>query len=130
MLCNLVSYVSIASTWHTIKTNCIKHTWDYWSRDMLNFQKSGWDQFLHHILCMIFQEKCFLCYILLTDQISLSDCLYVSNYWATCVLRLLINQAVTSYSLKLTLSFLSSLIVTWPKSQDKNTNILRTKRAF
>ena len=27
--------------------------------------------FLHHFLGMIFQEKCFLCCILLTDQISL-----------------------------------------------------------
>ena len=30
-----------------------------------------WDLFLHHILCMIFQENCFLCYILLNDQIQL-----------------------------------------------------------
>ena len=29
-----------------------------------------------HILYMIFQEKYFYCYILLADQISLSDCLY------------------------------------------------------
>ena len=32
--------------------------------------------------------------------------------------------------MKLTLSFLSSRFSTWPKSQDKNLNILRTKRAF
>ena len=43
-----------------------------------------------------FQEKCLSCYILLTDQVSLSDCLYFSRYWAICVLQLLINQAVTS----------------------------------
>ena len=35
---------------------------------------------LHHILCIIFQEKCFSCYILLTDKILLSDCLYFSRY--------------------------------------------------
>ena len=31
-------------------------------------------------------SKCFSCYILLTDQISLSDCLYFFEYWAKCVL--------------------------------------------
>ena len=41
---------------------------------------------LHDILCKIFQEKCFLCYILLTDSISLSDCLYFLRYWAICIL--------------------------------------------
>ena len=43
-----------------------------------------------------FQEKYFSCYILLTDQISLSDCLYFSRYRAICVLQLFVNQAVTS----------------------------------
>ena len=33
--------------------------------------------FVHHILCMIFQQKCFSCCILQTDQLSLSDCLYI-----------------------------------------------------
>ena len=51
---------------------------------------------------MIFQEKCFSCYILLTDVISMSDWLYLSRYWAICVLQLLVNQAVTS---KLTFLF-------------------------
>ena len=37
---------------------------------------------------MIFQDKCFSCYILLIDQITLSDCLYFSKYWATYVLQL------------------------------------------
>ena len=31
-----------------------------------------------------------------TDQISLSDYLYFSRYWAICVLQLFVNQAVTS----------------------------------
>ena len=43
-----------------------------------------------------FPKKCFSCYILLTDQISLSDGLYFSRYWAICVLQLFVNQAVTS----------------------------------
>ena len=50
-------------------------------------------------------SKCFSCYILLTDQISLSDCLYFFKYWAKCVLQLFVSQVVTSYILKLTLSF-------------------------
>ena len=33
---------------------------------------------------------------LLTDPISLSDSLYFSRYWTTCVLELFVNQAVTS----------------------------------
>ena len=37
---------------------------------ILIFQKRVWEL----VLCMIFQEKCFLCYILLANQISLSDC--------------------------------------------------------
>ena len=43
-----------------------------------------------------FQQKCSLCYILLTDQILLSGCLYFLRYWAICVLQLFVNQAVTS----------------------------------
>ena len=81
---------------------------DYWSRDTFNsiFQKRVWGQFLHHILCMIF--KCFSCYILLTDHISLSDCLYFSRYWAMCVLQLFANHAVKSQKLKLTSYFWSN----------------------
>ena len=71
-------------------------TFDYWSRDMLNFNFSEKRRglFLHQILRMIFQEKCFSCYILLTDQISLSDCFYFSKY-EVCELQLFANQAVT-----------------------------------
>ena len=50
--------------------------------------------FLHHIFCMIFQQKCFSRYVLLTDQISLSDCLYFLRYWTICVLQVLVNQVV------------------------------------
>ena len=31
-----------------------------------------------------FQEKCFSCYILLTDQILLSDCLYFLRRYVYC----------------------------------------------
>ena len=52
-----------------------------------------------------FSRKMFLMFVLLTDQISLSDCLYFSRYWEICVLQLFVNQAMTSQNLKLTLSF-------------------------
>ena len=52
-----------------------------------------------------FSRKMFLMYILLTDQISLSDSLYFLRYWAIWLLQLFINQAVTSKNLRLTLSF-------------------------
>ena len=42
-----------------------------------------------------FSKKSFSCYILLTDQISLSDCVYFSSYWAIWVLKLFVYQAVT-----------------------------------
>ena len=40
----------------------------------------------------VFQEKYFSCYILLMDQISLSDCPYLSRYWAICVLQYLLTR--------------------------------------
>ena len=43
-----------------------------------------------------FLRKMFSYYILLTDQISLPDCLYFSRYWTMRVLQLFINQTVTS----------------------------------
>ena len=76
--------------------NKLYNTLDYWSRDMLNFD------FSEKCLALLspkhfvnFQEKCFLCYFLLTDQISLSNYLYFSRYWAICVLQLFANHAVT-----------------------------------
>ena len=43
-----------------------------------------------------FQEQCFSCYILLTDQISLPDCLDLLSYWLISTLQLFVNQVVTS----------------------------------
>ena len=108
------------------------NTLDYWSRDMSNFNFSEKDLELvsppHFIY--YFSRKTFLVLILLTDQVSLSDCLYFSRYWAICVLQLSVNQAVTSWNLKIPLSFWSSRFSTWPKREEDNLNIFRTKRAF
>ena len=49
-----------------------------------------------------------LCYILLLDQISLPVCLYLLRYWAIRVFQLFPNQVLTSWTLELTLFFLSS----------------------
>ena len=40
------------------------------------------------IFCIIFEEKCFLCYIILINQASLSGCLYLVRYWVMCLLKL------------------------------------------
>ena len=56
---------------------------------------------LHHILCMIFKQKCLSCYILLTDQLSLPGCLYFLRYWVICVWQLFVIQVLTSWILKL-----------------------------
>ena len=97
------------SNQHTTETNCLKlYTIDPEICSILIFQIRVWEQFFQHMLCMIFQQKCFSCYILLTDQISLPGCLYFLRYWAICVLQLFVNQVMTSWILKLTWSFQSS----------------------
>ena len=47
------------------------------------------------ISCRIFEEKYFSGYILLTDQILLSGCLYFVRHWTICALQLFVNQVVT-----------------------------------
>ena len=79
----------------------------------LEFVEKSQEIYFHHILCMLFQEKCFSCHILLTDQISLFDCLYFCRYWEICVLHLFASQ-----------------VSTWPESQDKNLNIFEKEKSF
>ena len=43
-----------------------------------------------------FSRNWFSCYILLTDQILLSDSLYFLRYWPRWVLQLFVNQVVMS----------------------------------
>ena len=75
-------------------------------------------------------NKYFYCYVLLPEQISLSGALYFVRYWIICVLQLLVNQVVTCKFWNQ--PYLSNQVVfpTWLKSQNKNVNILKTKRAF
>ena len=95
------------SNQHTIETNCLKlYTIDPEICSILIFQIKVWEQFLQHILRMIFQQKCSTCYILLTDQISLPGCLYLLRYWTICVLQLFVSQVVTAWIFKFNLIFL------------------------
>ena len=74
--------------------NKLFKTLDYWSRDKFNFDFS--DKFLHHILHIIFQQKCSSYYNLLTDQISLSGWLYFLRYWSVYALQLFANLVMTT----------------------------------
>ena len=96
----------------------------------LVFRKGSGNSFSTIFCVWFFKKKCFSCYILLTQQIALSDFLYFLWYWAICVLEWFLSQVVTLWILKLTLFFYSHHFSTWRKSQDKNLNILRMKRAF
>ena len=58
------------SNWDNIRTNCIKlQIINPEICSFLAFQKSIKDQFVHHILCIIFQEKIFISYILLMTKL-------------------------------------------------------------
>ena len=65
---------------------------------MLNcdFLEKGLGIVSYHILCMIFQEKSFSYYTILTNQISLPDCLFFLRYWIMCVLQSFVSQVVMS----------------------------------
>ena len=65
------------------------------SKAFLKNQKKVWNQSPCLIFCMIFEEKYFSCYILLTDQTSLSGCLYFVR-WIVWVLQLFVKQVVKS----------------------------------
>ena len=67
-----------------------------------DFLERVWQELLHHILCIIFEEKYLSCYILLTYQISLSDCLELLRYWTIVYCNGFFSQVATSYMLKLT----------------------------
>ena len=43
-----------------------------------------------------FSRKVFLMLCCINDQVSLPDCLYFLRYWSICVLKLFVNQVVTS----------------------------------
>ena len=67
---------------------------EYWSQDMLKFDflEKGLEIVSKIGFCVWFFKKTyFSCYALLTDQISLPDCLYFLRYWSICVLQLFVK---------------------------------------
>ena len=81
-----VNILQQLSTWHTIKTSCLRlQTTGPVVCSVLIFQKRVWGQFLHHVSCMIFQEKCLSCNIFLTVQNSLPDCPYFLKHCRMCI---------------------------------------------
>ena len=60
----------------------------------------------------------------------MSDCLYFLKYWAICVSQLFVNRAVTSWNLKLTLSFLSSHFCYTTKKSRQKLTYLENEKSF
>ena len=78
--------------------------------------------------CIIF--KYFSRYILLHDQISLSQCFYLLRSWAIFPLLLIVSRVLTSWILKLTLAFLSSHFPTWPKNSGQKFKYIQNEIRF
>ena len=57
-------------------------------------------------------------------------CLYFLRYWAICVLQLFVNQVVTSWILKLTLSFQSSQFLYMTKKPWQKLKYLENEKNF
>ena len=72
-----------------------------------------------------FSTKVFIMLYSINWLSSLSYCLYFLRYWTISFLQLFVNQVCDVINFK-TLSFQSSCFYTWPKSQGKNLNNLRT----
>ena len=82
------------------------------------------------IFCMIFEENFSSCYTLLTDQISLTGCLYFVRCLAICILYFFNNQAVTSSIFKLSLSFEWSRFFYMTKKSKQKFKNLETEKSF
>ena len=77
-----------------------------------------------------FLTKIFLILYLLTDQTSWPGCLFFLRYWTICVLQLFVNQVVTSWILKLTLSFQSSRFFQMTKNSWQKLKYLENEKIF
>ena len=75
---------------------------------------------------MIFQEKCFSSYILLTDQIAFTSRDIEQYVYYNCLLTRLWRNKIKN----IILFFLSSHFATLPKYQEKNVIILKTIRVY
>ena len=80
---------------HIIKANCMKLDIvdpEVGSILIFFFFKWFWNYFFHHILSITSQDNYFSCCIILIDQISLSECLYLLRYLEMCVLWLFLSN--------------------------------------
>ena len=118
VVCSLVSNILVVVNFVNSKSKLYK-TLDYWSRNMLNFDFSEMG------LGMFSPEKCFSCYILLTEFHWL---ITFTSYIAIVCFP---GCDVINFEIKLKFwIFEISCFSTWPKIQGKYFNILRTKRTF
>ena len=79
---------------------------------------------------MIFEEKYFSHYILLTDRLSLCECLYFLWYLVICLLWLIVFQFETSKLLNFTLVFLSSSFLTSSKNSRQKFKYFEKEKSF
>ena len=81
--------------------------------------------FLPHF-SVVFEER----YILLTDQISLPNCLYFLRYWGIYVLYLFVGQSVMIYLFGVNLHFLIKPFLYITKKSRQNFKYLKNKKSF
>ena len=106
---NISLYVQVEGYRNILKLRCTPIAFTSYKDFLENKNRSGTlPHFLLNFLKIYLSRN-----VLLTNQISLSDCLYFLTCWA--VLWLFVSQFVTSWILKLTLAFLSWHFPTWPK---------------
>ena len=119
-------YLGSPQLGQTIKTNYIKfQTVDPEICSISVFWRRARDWFLHHILCMIFWDKYFSFYLLLTDQMLLSDCLYFLRYWII-IISFPVDDVI---NFETNLSFLSRFL-TWPEKSGQKFKYLKNEKSF
>ena len=81
-------------------------------------------------LRMIFQEKSFPCFILLTDRISFSGYLYFLRYWTIYELLLFCFPACDVISFEIKFSFLIKPFFYITKKSEQKYKYLKKKKSF
>ena len=119
------------STWTYINSKLYKiQTIDPEIQPILIFQKRVFEQFLNLTLSIIFRETCFSRYILLTDEISLSDCIYFLGYWAISVLKLFSFQGCDVINIEINLIFLIKPFFNMTKKSRQKFKYLESEKRF
>ena len=77
-----------------------------------------------------FSKKCFSCYSLLTDQISLFDCLYFFEILGNMCIAIVYFPGYDVIHFEINRVFLIKSLFYMTKKSRQNLNILKTKRAF